>query len=51
MQTDNTKVKNNQKNGKRYKEKNKGKRYKEPKHLDTTPKSKKQKNKTKGRSK
>lgn len=54
MQTDNTKVKNNQNKGKRYKEKeekNKGKRYKEPKHLDTTPKSKKQKNKTKGRSK
>lgn len=50
----NTKVKDKEKGGKRYKEKSekhKGKRYKEPKHLDNTPKSKKTKNKTKGRSK
>lgn len=54
LQSDTVKTKDKEKGGKRYKEKDtkhKGKRYKEPKHLDTTPKSKKTKNKIKGRSK
>lgn len=46
--------KEKRKEAKHYKEKNeknKGKRYKEPKHLETVPKSKRKKSKSKGRSK
>lgn len=50
----NTLVKDKEQENKHYKEKeqkHKGKRYKEPKHLDNTPKAKRKKSKSKGRSK
>lgn len=60
IQIDNTKTNSKKKQAKHYKEKetkqhkekkqkNKGKRYKEPKHLDNTQKTRKTKNKLKGR--